>query len=51
MTVQEELLAWAAAKLNEAQSHRLYGSVTFIFEAGTITRAETKRQERPASVA
>lgn len=44
----KELLAWAASKLAEAQEGKMYGTVTFYIEAGKITRAETKTQDKPA---
>lgn len=42
-----ELLAWAAAKLAEAQASGMYGTLSFILEAGNIVRTETKISDKP----
>ena len=47
MSQQDELLAWAASKLNQVQRDRMYGTVTFYLENGVITRSETKQQDKP----
>jgi hypothetical protein len=47
MSRDSELLAWAAAKIAAAQAQKIYGTVTFHVEAGTITRSETKSLEKP----
>ena len=47
MTQQQELLAWAAAKIQQEQARKTYGTITFHLEAGTITRSEVKQLDKP----
>ena len=47
MTKDQDLLAWAAVKLQQAQQDKLYGTVSFYVEAGVITRSETKMTDKP----
>lgn len=47
MTKDQELLAWAASKINQAQHDKIYGTVTVYVEAGVITRSETKMTDKP----
>ena len=47
MSNNKELLAWAMSQVAAAQSGEVYGTVTIYLEKGTITRTETKKQEKP----
>jgi hypothetical protein len=47
MTKDQELLAWAASKINQAQHDKIYGAVIIYVEAGVITRSETKMTDKP----
>lgn len=47
MTQNDELLAWATAKLKTAQESKMYGAITFYLEAGTLTRIKKEETEKP----
>ena len=47
MRNKKDFLTWAISLLKDAQNQKLYGTTTFFYEAGRITRAETKKSEMP----
>ena len=47
MTDNEKLLIWAGQKLQRAQADKIFGTVTFHFENGRLSRSETKELDVP----
>lgn len=47
MTQDKELLAWAAAKIQDEQEAKTFGTVTFHLENGVLVRSEVKRLDKP----
>lgn len=49
MNQNQELLAWAAAKIQKEQDENTFGTITFRLEGGVITHSEVKRMDKPGS--
>lgn len=45
--MDKELLAWASAIIQKAQSKNIYGEVVIKFEAGTIVNVSKKENYKP----
>jgi len=43
----KDIVKWALSILLRERDERLYGSVTFFYESGRITRVKTEKSELP----